>query len=129
MSPSKKISLALAATALAGLAWFSVQTVQKNKAADQSRLCLQQLTQIGDALQQYKLHNYHYPTVEQGLQALLTAPADARAWRGPYIENLRTTDPWAQEIQYKTTEYYGFVLSSAGPDGEMGTADDVTYHN
>ena len=42
-----------------------------------------------------------YPTTEQGLEALLRAPASTEGrWRGPYVEEL-PMDPWGNPYQYR----------------------------
>lgn len=56
-------------------------------------------TQIGileAPLKYYRLHTGEYPTTEQGLGALRTAPtdlADPTEWRGPYLEKGIALDP------------------------------------
>lgn len=75
----------------------------------------------------FSLHVGRYPTTEEGLQALLVAPAGAEGWRGPYIESL-PKDPWAHDYVYKcpgvrNTERYD--ISSPGPNGKDGDADDI----
>src|SRR5262245_58356881 len=48
------------------------------------------------ALNLFRLDNFKYPTTEQGLEALVTRPADpsVRNWKqGGYIGGLRS-DPW-----------------------------------
>ena len=40
--------------------------------------------QIGQALDLYKLEIGRYPTTQEGLQALISAPAGTSNWNGPY---------------------------------------------
>jgi len=54
----------------------------------------QDIRGLGSALKLYRLDNFGYPASSQGLRALLEAPANARKWKGPYIERL-PKDPWA----------------------------------
>lgn len=78
------------------------------------------------ALRMYQSDNSAFPTTEQGLQALLTEPAGAKRWRGPYIEQL-LPDPWGRAYRYIAPGQHGaFDLFSVGPDGQEGTDDDVT---
>jgi general secretion pathway protein G len=85
-----------------------------------------QLESIETALKLYKLDNGSYPTTEQGLQALVEAPAAgklARAWReGGYLEKGRVPkDPWDNEFVYLSPGVYGdYDLSSYAADGEPG---------
>ena len=80
----------------------------------------------------YKMQMGDYPSTEEGLQALLTAPANkADRWQGPYIETQGgklPVDPWKNPYQYRypgTHNKSGYDLWSTGPDGKDGTADDV----
>lgn len=70
----------------------------------------------------YRMHMGSYPTTEQGLQALITAPStNADRWRGPYLEGGKLPlDPWNNPYQYrypgvKNPESYD--VYSFGPDG------------
>ncbi|HYX37140.1 MAG TPA: type II secretion system protein GspG [Oligoflexus sp.] len=87
------------------------------------------LEQLAEGIQQYKLHNYNYPTAEVGLDALFHAPEGVRMWRGPYTDEKFLKDSWGQDIKYKTTDSYGFQLQSQGPDGKFDTEDDVILSN
>src|SRR5664279_2110403 len=46
-----------------------------------------EINQIGQTLDLYKLEIGRYPTTQEGLQALLTAPSGAANWNGPYWKN------------------------------------------
>lgn len=89
-----------------------------------------QLESIETALKLYKLDNGHYPTTEQGLQALVEAPAVgqlARKWRdGGYLEKGRVPqDPWENDYVYLSPGVHGdYDLSSYGADGEPGGEGD-----
>ena len=83
--------------------------------------------QLENALRLYKLNNNHYPTTEEGLQALLVAPATAKNWRGPYTEADKLKDPWSYDFSYESTGAKSFKITSPGQDGEVGNADDVIY--
>jgi general secretion pathway protein G len=70
-----------------------------------------------------------YPTSEQGLQALLTAPpglANPASWQGPYLERM-PVDPWGKPYVYRFpgTQGTDYDLYSFGPDGREGN-DDIT---
>jgi len=85
-----------------------------------------QIESIETALQLYKLDNGYYPTTEQGLEALVEAPAVGRlpmSWReGGYLEKGKLPkDPWKNEYIYLCPGVQGdYDLSSYGPDGEPG---------
>lgn len=78
-------------------------------------------------LTQYKISMGNYPTTEEGLQALLKAPAGKEArWKGPYVDKL-SEDPWGNTYQYRfpgTHNANGYDLWSYGPDG-VESADDI----
>jgi general secretion pathway protein G len=78
-------------------------------------------------LLKYRIDTGSYPTTEQGLKALLTAPASRQdKWKGPYIEKL-PDDPWGQPYQYRypgTRNPDGYDLWSLGPNPES-EADNI----
>lgn len=45
-----------------------------------------QIEGLSKALDLYRLEVGHYPSTEQGLQALVTAPSDEAKWTGPYLQ-------------------------------------------
>jgi general secretion pathway protein G len=85
-----------------------------------------QIETLETALKLYKLDNNTYPTTEQGLQALVEAPAAgslAKNWRqGGYLEKNRVPkDPWDREFVYLSPgSHADFDLSCLGADGEPG---------
>jgi general secretion pathway protein G len=86
---------------------------------------------LDSALDTYKLDNQHYPTTDDGLQALVTKPSDAPNWNGPYLKNGLPNDPWGHPYLYKNPGDHGttYDLYSAGPDGQPGTDDDIANWN
>lgn len=68
-----------------------------------------------------------YPTTEEGLQALAQDAGTAN-WKGPYLKGGLKKDPWANDYHYERNpnEPRRYVLKSAGPDGQIGTEDDIT---
>jgi general secretion pathway protein G len=75
------------------------------------------------ALTLFKLDNFRYPSTEQGLNALVTKPADPdiRNWRtGGYLKRLNK-DPWGNDYQYAYPGAQGeYDLYSLGADGKPG---------
>lgn len=63
----------------------------------------------------------------ESLGELIAPPkkeADAAKWHGPYFSSGKLPmDLWGHELQYRL-EGEGYRLSSAGPDGKVGTKDD-----
>jgi len=89
-----------------------------------------QIGAIETALKLYKLDNGVYPSTEQGLQALVEAPAAGTLppkWRsGGYLEKGKVPkDPWGNDFVYLSPGVQGdFDLSSYGPDAEAGGEGD-----
>src|SRR3970040_38952 len=85
-----------------------------------------QIESLETALKLYKLDNSSYPSTEQGLRALVEAPAVgglAKSWRqGGYLEKGNVPkDPWDHDFVYVSPGAHGdFDLSSLGWDGEPG---------
>lgn len=77
---------------------------------------------IMQALKLYKLDNQRYPSVEQGLQALMTKPtagAIPSNWKS-YLEKL-PNDPWGRQYQYLNPGIKGEIdVMSFGADGQAG---------
>ncbi len=83
--------------------------------------------QLDTQLQMYRVHNFRFPTQEQGLDALVAKPTSgATRWRGPYADEGKLKDPWGNKYQYDI-EGKNFKITSPGPDGVFGNDDDVTY--
>ena len=115
-------------------------------------------TQIGmfqSALERYAIDMNKFPTSEQGLSALIAAPAadaggggeslsndlalegdaasgggSTTAWDGPYI-NTETLprDPWGNSYRYEFPATHNKMnvpdIWSLGPDGQENTEDDI----
>ena len=98
---------------------------QQEKVAD---IFVNQTAKVG--LTPYKLDVGNYPTTEEGLEALVKAPADKKArWNGPYLEEV-PLDPWQNAYQYRfpgsknINGARGYDVWSLGPDG-VESADDI----
>ena len=74
-------------------------------------------------LKLYETDNGHFPTTDQGLQALVTKPGSdpvPKNWRQPYIDQL-PNDPWDRPYQYLNPGVHGaFDVFTLGADGEPG---------
>jgi general secretion pathway protein G len=90
-----------------------------------------QVAEIDSALERFYVHMDRYPTAEEGLQALVTAPAGGeQKWRGPYVKQLRN-DPWGNPYQYivpgthHTTSFDIWSRGADGADGGEGANADI----
>jgi len=85
---------------------------------------------IKSALDQYKLDTGAYPKGSNGLLELVQQPNGATNWHGPYLDlpSKLPVDPWGNNYVYDCPGKHnsnGYDLFSAGPDGRVGTEDDI----
>ena len=84
-----------------------------------------QITAFEKALDLYRLDTGHYPSTEQGLNALLTRPQNEAKWNGPYLEKVVPVDPWGKPYVYRFPgQKREYDLLSYGKDGQPGGTDD-----
>ena len=81
-----------------------------------------EIGQISQALDLYKLEVGRYPTTQEGLQALIQAPAGVSNWNGPYWKkSTLPKDPWGNEYKYTSPgQSAPFDILSYGADGKEG---------
>lgn len=122
------IELLVVILILAILAAMIVPRVM-GRAADAKRVKARtDVNELKKLLNHYHLDNDAYPTTEEGLNALRTAPADAKNWRGPYAEDDIPTDPWGNEYIYESPGSNGgdsFQIVCYGSDGKEGGEGDA----
>ena len=89
---------------------------------------------VAGALDQYKLDNNKYPSMQDGgLDALINQPASAKNWmQGGYVKGGYPKDSWDNDIQYiipgaegRPFDLYSF--GADGKDGGEGTDADIFY--
>ncbi|MEJ2128344.1 MAG: type II secretion system major pseudopilin GspG [Woeseiaceae bacterium] len=82
-----------------------------------------EISNIENALKFYRLDNFAYPSTEQGLEALVTKPADPniRNWKdGGYLPKL-PNDPWGNPYLYLNPGNQGEIdVYTLGRDGRPG---------
>jgi general secretion pathway protein G len=85
-----------------------------------------QIEELGAALDLYKLEVGRYPSTEEGLQALVQAPAGTAGWRGPYLKKKQVPkDPWGNPYRYAAPGQHGvYDVYSYGADNRQGGEDD-----
>jgi general secretion pathway protein G len=80
-----------------------------------------QIDSLEKALDQYRLDTRHYPTAEQGLEALVSKPSNEANWSGPYLKKAVPNDPWGHPYVYRVPGSKSeFDLYSLGRDGKPG---------
>ncbi|MBV8122315.1 MAG: type II secretion system major pseudopilin GspG [Alphaproteobacteria bacterium] len=90
-----------------------------------------QIRELRTALDTLRLDIGRYPTTEEGLALLVSAPTDPQLraqWRGPYLEDALPDDAWGHPFNYaySGTGNPPFSLYSYGPEGKPsadGTAN------
>ncbi|MFW8591158.1 type II secretion system major pseudopilin GspG [Glaciecola sp. 2405UD65-10] len=91
------------------------------------------IQQLEGAMERYNLHTNTYPTTEQGLEALVSAPTIdpiPRRYPAEGIIKRLPLDPWGNEyVLLNPGELGTYDLYSAGPDGLQGTEDDIGNWN
>jgi general secretion pathway protein G len=82
------------------------------------------ISEIKTALDRYYLDVGSYPSSEQGLQSLVSAPNTGNVsqgggdYQGPYLEKI-PPDPWGNQYVYQS-DGNSYVLKSYGADGAEG---------
>lgn len=89
------------------------------------------ISQLESAIERFQIHMDRYPTTEEGLKALVQAPAgEEQRWRGPYINMLRN-DPWGNPYQYRSpgvrhpTRFDIWSRAADSADGGEGERADI----
>ncbi|VAX09535.1 General secretion pathway protein G [hydrothermal vent metagenome] len=101
---------------------------------DEARIARVQsdIRNISAALDMYRLDNFTYPTSDQGLEALVTAPGNlpngARYQKGGYLDRM-PKDPWGTVYNYlqpgSRGEYDIYSFGADGSPGGQGVNADV----
>ncbi|MCX7218947.1 MAG: type II secretion system major pseudopilin GspG [Burkholderiales bacterium] len=91
-----------------------------------------QIEAFEKSLDTYRLDLGHYPNSEEGLGALLSAPAaNAAKWNGPYLKKAVPPDPWGHPYIYRSPGTKSdFEIVSFGRDGQPGgSGEDADISN
>jgi len=86
-----------------------------------------QIEAFDKSLDTFRLDVGRYPTTEEGLNALMTAPPAAAAkWNGPYLKKGVPLDPWGHAYQYRAPGTKGdYEIVSLGKDGQPGGSGEA----
>jgi general secretion pathway protein G len=81
-----------------------------------------QIDDIGAGLDLFYLDAGRYPETDEGLQALVQAPAGMDQWKGPYMKKtVIPKDPWDHDYHYQSPGENGaYDLFSYGKDNAPG---------
>lgn len=124
-----EIMIALAILGLlVGLAVSNLDTIFGGAQVSTAKLFVNESIKL--PLTSYRIQMGDYPSTAEGLQALVTAPANrADQWHGPYLADGKLpADPWGEAYIYRypgTHNKTGYDVFSKGPDKTEGTKDDI----
>ncbi len=124
-----EIMIALAILGLlVGLAVTNLDTIFGGAQTKTTQLFVSESIKL--PLTSYRIQMGDYPSTAEGLQALVTPPANrADQWRGPYLEGGKVPlDPWGEPYGYRypgVKNKNGYDVFSKGPDRAEGTKDDI----
>lgn len=81
-----------------------------------------QLESVAGSVEAYRSDVGHYPTEQEGMEALLKEPPGVEGWSGPYLKDAKAVnDPWGHPIAYHLQdEGAHFYVQSLGADGKPG---------
>lgn len=120
------------AGAVAGFGWQAravpvPQVAQAQQGGARMQAARTDVATLEAGLDRFEVDTGRYPTTEEGLNALLVAPADlAGSWHGPYVNRI-PLDPWGRPFIYvRPSKRPGqqFDVRSLGPDG-VESPDDI----
>jgi general secretion pathway protein G len=86
-----------------------------------------QIEAFEKSLDTFRLDVGRYPTTEEGLNALMSAPPSIAAkWNGPYLKKGVPLDPWGHPYQYRAPGPKGdYEIVSLGKDGQAGGSGEA----
>ncbi|MGH7669477.1 MAG: type II secretion system major pseudopilin GspG, partial [Gemmatimonadaceae bacterium] len=125
------IELMVVIVVIAILATLVAPNIFQHVGAAKSATAKSQIEMLGTALDAYRLDNGHYPTSQQGLDALWTMPTvdPPTNWRGPYLRKPVPPDPWGNAYMYLSPGQVnptGYDLLTYGADAKPGgTGEDA----
>jgi general secretion pathway protein G len=120
------IEILVVIAVLAMLAALVAPNVFQHVGSAKDATARSQIELLGAALDAYRLDNGRYPTTDQGLEGLWTAPTVQPLptnWRGPYLRRQVPLDPWGNPFVYISPGEMnprGYDLLSLGADGQLG---------
>lgn len=81
----------------------------------------QDVRQIENSLNLYRLDNFRYPSTTEGLEALVTNPGEANAPNWRQVLKSIPRDPWDQPYRYASPGQHGdFDVFTYGADRQEG---------
>lgn len=98
-----------------------------------SQTAVVQISDLEQAAELFKLDVGRFPTTQEGLEALVTKPATANGWNGPYLRKGLPRDPWGNPYRYASPGKRGdidiYTLGADNAPGGDGENADVGNWN
>ena len=100
--------------------------VMKFLGSSKTKTAALQIEDLSATLDLYRLEVGHYPSTNEGLEALVSDPGNAPNWNGPYLKKGQVPkDPWGNDYQYRAPGQNGpYDIWSLGADGQEGGEGD-----
>lgn len=121
-------SFAIVGAMLASWVIISIYRFSANVVVTPYEETVNQVFSLKVALDQFEIDTDRFPTTTEGLEALKNSPPDvATKWHGPYLHDI-PLDSWGRPFIYASPgKTDPFEITSTGPDGILGTPDDITH--
>jgi general secretion pathway protein G len=132
------VEVLLVLVILVGLGALAATTIFGSRDQAQIDETTVRMQKVMDGIRRFELQFNRYPDEEiGGLQALVEKPdfgEDAlnQKWRSPFVDRDMLKDAWGQDLEFEMVPDSSAgvdrevpQLTSAGPDKEMGTEDDL----
>jgi general secretion pathway protein G len=122
------VEMLLVLVILATLAAIVIPKMAGRSKQAQVTAAKSQISSIETALDAFEVDNGYYPKTG-ALDVLVSPPGNSPNWKGPYLKKGVPNDPWGNPYAYDYPSKHnpdGYDLMSAGPDGQVGTEDDIS---
>jgi len=122
------IELLLVMVILAVLAGIAVPTYIGYAREAKIKATKAGLSNISTALHEFEVKFDRFPTNDEGLAALVTAPAALPAWDHAFLAKM-PVDAWGHAFLYRApgiAHPESFDIGSLGPDEQPDTGDEIT---
>jgi len=113
------------------IAAVAVPQLMKMLGGAKHRAAAIQIETVVHGVDNFQLDTGAYPSQEQGLAALWTAPGEVPTWSGPYVRREKQlVDPWGHPLVYhvpgKSHPYAVLTLGADGQPGGTGENADIS---
>ena len=118
------LELLLVLVILVVIAGFGIQAFNGTRERAKKQQAKITLGMLSAALKQYEMEINNLPSALEALYVMPADITDPNNWVQK-IDKPVPADPWDHPYEYKPSGS-SFELRSVGPDGQSGTADDIT---